>query len=61
MYKAFTSKMSHILSYKYKNNIGRHKMKAYNNVFPEENAIRIHPEFCNCSNFHFYGTCKHCE
>lgn len=61
MYKAITSKMSHILSCKYKNNIGRHKMKASNKVFPVENAIRIHPEICNCSNFHFYGTCKHCK
>lgn len=49
-----------ITSCKYKNNIGRHKMKISNKDFPYDNAAKIHPNVCNCSNFHFYGRCKHC-
>lgn len=64
MYNAFASKLSYIVdkaTCRYRNNIGRDKMNLSNKVFSAENAVRIHPEYCNCSNFHFYGTCKHCE
>lgn len=64
MYNAFASNWSYIVdkaTCRYRNNIGRHKINLSNKVFPAEYAVRIHPECCNCSNFHFYGTCKHCE
>lgn len=64
MDNALTSKWLYIVDMvtcRYRNNIGRHKMNLSNKVFPSENAVKIYPETCICSNFHFYGTCHHCE
>lgn len=63
MYKIIRNKMIYIVdmvSCRYRNNIGRHKLKISDKAFIDVNAAKIYPETCNCSKFHFYGLCKHC-